>query len=645
MEKHSFLKAAASPLAAALNNLLLAMLLLGSCRLVFFLLNRPLFPEVDGALLLRFCRGGLRFDLTAVLYTNLPYLLLALLPFQFREGRLYRRIVKFLYVLPNFLMLAADLADSVYFPYTNRRTTSAVFQEFSGDDNIAGIVLHEALAHWYLLLLGAALLVLLLTAYREIRPCGHRYGWKDYAFHSALVLALLYPLVGGLRGGFGATVRPLSLNDVTVYIDKPLQAGIVLNTAFSLYRTLGSASYEDPHWYPDEASLEAVYTPVHPAFEGPMRRKNVVIILLESFSASYSALLTRQQGQEHPGYMPFLDSLMQEGLYFRHSFANGRISIDALPSVMCGVPSLLESFTLTPYAQDNLQGIAQDLRAEGYATAFFHGAKRESMALAGSAHNTGFQREFSRTDYGNDADYDGTWAIWDEPFLQYFKTGLDQLPEPFFGTVFTASSHHPFALPREYEGVFPAGDHPIHPTVAYADYALRRFFEAARQAPWYENTVFILTGDHTNQTPLPEYLTSTGLFEIPIVFYAPDGSLKGFREGVAQQLDIKPTLYHYLGYEHPSFSFGCDLLATADAETWALFTLNGIYHYLRNGWLLQFDGTHAVGLYRYAEDRLLQLDRLDQEEDTALLLEAELKARIQQYMSRMVEDRLQVVRP
>ena len=338
--------------------------------------------------------------------------------------------------------------------------------------------------------------------------------------------------------------------------------------------------------------------------------------------------------------MPFLDSLAQEGLFCRYSFANGRISIDALPSVMCGVPSLLESFTLTPYAQDQLQGIAHDLRGQGYSTAFFHGAKRESMALAGSAHNTGFEREYSRTDYADDRDYDGTWAIWDEPFLQYFKKGLDGLQEPFLGAVFTASSHHPFALPRQYEGVYPEGTQPIHRTVAYADDALRRFFREAQHAPWYANTVFVLTGDHTNQTDLPEYLTSAGLFEIPIVFYAPDGSLKGFLDGVAQQLDIKPTLYHCLSYPLPYFSFGCDLLATPEEESDALFTLNGIYHYCRGNWLLQFDGERSVGLYRFREDRLLQNNLLDTEAGTAAALEGLLKARIQQYMARMVEDRM-----
>ena len=338
--------------------------------------------------------------------------------------------------------------------------------------------------------------------------------------------------------------------------------------------------------------------------------------------------------------MPFLDSLMREGLTFTHSFANGRLSIDALPSIMCGMPSLLESFTLTPYAQDTLHGLAYELGREGYDSAFWHGAKRESMALAGAAHNTGFRREYSRTDYGNEADYDGTWAIWDEPFLQYFEKGISTLEEPFIASVFTATSHHPFVVPAEYEGIFPEGTLPVHPTVAYADHALRRFFEAARKEPWYRNTVFVFTGDHTNQTDLPEYRTSAGLFEIPIVFYAPDGSLKSLRDGIAQQIDIKPTLYHILGYPHPFLSFGSDLLATADENTCAVNTLGGVYQFLQDGYLLQFDGQKATALYHYTQDRLLSENLIAAEPSRAAAMEMQLKALIQQYLSRMIHNRL-----
>ena len=126
------MKRSFSYLLAVVWNLLLAMAVYTVCRLVFFRMNQPLF-DVEPSRLFSLFRAGWRFDLSAVLFTNTPYLLLMLIPFRFREKKGYRLTAKGLYVVPNFLVYAIDLADGVYFPFTNRRTTCTVFQEFGGD--------------------------------------------------------------------------------------------------------------------------------------------------------------------------------------------------------------------------------------------------------------------------------------------------------------------------------------------------------------------------------------------------------------------------------------------------------------------------------------------------------------------------------
>ena len=630
-----------SYLLAVVWNLFLAMAVYTVCRLVFFRLNQPLFPDIEPSRLFSLFRAGWRFDLSAVLFTNTPYLLLMLIPFRFREKKGYRLAAKGLYVVPNFLAYAIDLADAVYFPFTSRRTTCTVFQEFGGDDNLGKIFLQEAATHWYLVLLGLGILFLLIKAYREPAVSEKRYGWSGYLLHTALFVAALYPVVGGMRGGFGPTIRPIGINDANLYIEKPIESALVLNTAFSMYKTIDENRLKEVDWFQDEKELEAAFNPViRPQTTGPMNKKNVVILILESFSASYSGYLTEIQGGRREGYMPFLDSLMQESLVFRHSFANGRLSIDALPSVMCGIPALVESFTLTPYANNDVRGLARELGECGYSSAFYHGAQRNSLALAGFAHKAGFQQEFSRESYGNESDFDGTWGIWDEPFLQYFKDGIGKLPEPFLATVFTLSSHHPFAVPEQYEGVFEPGTMPIHRCIRYSDYAIRRFFEEARKQPWYENTLFVITGDHTSRTDAPEYLTLNGVFTIPILFYTPDGSLKGLREGIAMQLDIKPTVLSYLGYDKPSVSFGCDLLSTADEDTYAINYQNGTYLYYRQGYQLQFDGEQSIALYHFTEDRLLENNLLESDPVRAAEMEYRLKALIQQFNYRLIHNQL-----
>ena len=571
---------------------------------------------------------------------------LALLPFRIRGTRGWQVATKTAFVVPNFIAFAIDLADAVYFPYSNRRTTCTVFKEFGGDSNLGGIFLHEALAHWYLVLLGALILFLLIRLYAEPFSRKADYGWKGYLSHTAILVAVLYPIVAGMRGGFGGDVRPIALNDAKLYCEEPLQTAVVLNTAFSMYKTVEAKEFPRPDWFATEAEARAVFDPVHtPDPQAGFQAKNVVVIVLESFSAAYSSFLTEWQGDAHEGYMPFLDSLMQESLVFRHSFAHDKISISALPAVMTGIPMVIEPYFLTPYANDKLRGLATELvENEGYSSAFYHGAQRQSLGLAGFAESVGFRQQFSRESYGNEADYDGTWGIWDEPFFRYFKEGLDALPEPFIGSIFSLTSHHPYHVPPQYESVLPDGRIPMHKCVAYTDRVLREFFDSCSREPWYRNTLFVITGDHTNRIDIPSYNGPVGGNLIPIIFYTPDGSLKGMRNGIAQQTDIQAAVLSYLGYGHPHVSFGVDLLTTPDEDTFAFYQRGDVYQFVQDGYLLCFDGEKTIGLYRFADDMLLEHNLLeDGDSETAARasrMETRLKAYLQQLLTRIVDDRL-----
>lgn len=623
-----------SPLASLAWNLLVVMLLFSVCRFTFYLLNKGLYPGMETDGLMHLCRGGLRFDLSAVLYVNALYVLGMLIPFSFRDNEVYRKVLKWIFVVTNFICLAMNLADSVYFSYTNQRTSMSVFQEFQGDGQVGGIMLAETIRHWYLLLEGLAMLAILIVLYNNPVKNGGRYTLGEFLLHTAVLAAMLYPFVAGLRGGFGVTTRPIAPNDANVYVDKPIEAGIVLNTPFCFIRTADAKPYTDPHFMENP---EEIFSPVHRPGAGPMQKKNVVIIILESFSAAYSEYLGELQGMPHAGYMPFLDSLMKESYMYRYSVANGRLSIDALPSVMLGIPAVTQHFTLCLYSQNKVRGLAEELGEEGYESAFYHGAARSSLAIAGFAHHTGFQKEYSREDYANEKDFDGTWGIWDMPFLQYFEKGISSMQEPFLASVFTLSSHNPFALP---DGVsYPEGTIPMHRVIGYSDDALRKFFDAASREPWYQNTLFVITGDHTGITDLPEYKTDTGRYLIPILFYTPDGSLHGLQEGIAQQLDIKPTILGYLGYDKPYFSFGRNLLDTEKEDTRAL-NYPGFIQYYRDDWMLQFDGEKRVGLFRWQDDIFQGTNLMESHPDVADRLELETKAQLQQLYSRMIHNQL-----
>ena len=239
----------------------------------------------------------------------------------------------------------------------------------------------------------------------------------------------------------------------------------------------------------------------------------------------------------------------------------------------------------------------------------------------------------------------GTWAIWDEPFLQFFALKMSELQQPFMTSVFTASSHHPFAIPEQYRGVYHEGQHPIHKCILYSDNALRRFFVTAKQQPWYDNTIFVLTADHTNHSNHDVYLTSLGAFSVPIIFFDPSGSLpREKRNGVAAQIDIMPTILGLLGYDEPYIAFGKDLLS-GNTPTWTVNYSNGIYQYVDGPLVLLFDGERQTALYNYVDDPLQQHNLMGTQPEHEHQMLTRLKAIIQSYMIRMTTNNLTVKIP
>jgi len=383
-----------------------------------------------------------------------------------------------------------------------------------------------------------------------------------------------------------------------------------------------------------------------PITHHPTPNKNVVILIVESFGREYIGALNQQlENGTYKGYTPFVDSLIAKSISFKYSFCNGRKSIDGMPSILSSIPMFIEPFILTPASMNQVTGIAGLLGKKGYQTAFFHGAQRGSMGFMAFARSTGFQDYYGREDYesdhrfGGNADFDGTWAIWDEPFLQYYAAKMTEMKQPFMTAVFTASSHNPYVIPEKYKDVYPEEGIVIHKCIRYTDMALRKFFETASKQPWFDNTIFVLTSDHTNLSDHAFYQTDIGGFCSPIIIYEPQSSRQPeIQDKIAQQIDILPTLMGMLNYDEPYFGFGIDLLNTPAKDTWAVNYLSGIYQYVKNGLLLQFDGSKTRAVYELS-DSLLEHNIAGKAPEQQQM-ELELKAIIQQYMERMTHDRL-----
>ena len=628
------------PISKVLYNFGLMLLVFTICRLAFFLSNYNYFSDLNIGEILNIFAGGLKFDISALLYFNALYIIFALLPIKYRESKTYNKFLKWLYFLPNSIALFLNCADITYYPFSLRRTTCMIFTEFGNENNLPKIFATAMTEYWYITLFFVGIIIALIYLYKPINKANKPIGQLKYLTSHTIILCIsVYFCIIGIRGGFGVTVRPISIGNATQYCKKPSQAVLVLNTPFTMIHSLTKQPYPEVKYFGEE-EVKEIFDPIKLGVRSEelgvkdtllTHYNNVCIIILESFASEYTG------GQ---GYTPFIDSLMAEGLSFRQSFANGKQSIDAMPSVLSSIPMMIEPFTTTAYASNDINSIATYLKPHGYRSVFFHGAPNGSIGIQAFINNAGFDQYYGLDEYPNKNDFDGTWAIWDEEYLQYMTTCLDTIPQPFVSAVFTSTSHHPFLYPERYKGKFKTGPHPMYECIGYTDYALKRFFETASKTDWYKNTLFVITADHTTVITKPDYLNSRGIYEIPIFFYHPsDSTLQGVSDATMQQIDILPSVLSYLGYKGDYFAFGKDIFNTTKKNDFAVNYCPDGYQIYQDSLLLQFDGQKTIAVYDIKNDRMLANNKIGEylAQDS---MEMKLKAFIQQYMNRMRANKI-----
>lgn len=610
-------------------------------RCCFYIFNTSIFTDVTAGELWHILIGSFQFDTSAIIYTNIPIILLHLLPFKFRYRQGYQRAIMAIFVVVNSLALIVNMADIVYYRFTLRRTTTLIFNEFSNGELTFSLVMRMLADYWYFTLLTFGLIAAMTWLYTRIKVAKQPFIKRDWLYYSLSSLTMflgIYLCIGGMRGGFRHSTRPITLSNAANYVTKPLHRAIVLNTPFSLLRTIGNQPLEKVEYFKD-TELEEIYTPIHKPDTTPytntMADHNIVIIIVESLGRELVGDLNKDI-DGYGGYTPFLDSLSQSSYTFTRAFANGRKSIDALPSIISSIPSMVTPFILSPYSGNDINTIPLMLASKGYNSTFMHGAPNGSMGFDAFARQSGFDSYYGKNEHNNDVDFDGIWGIWDEQFLQSTVKQMSTLPTPFFSTIFTLSSHHPFVVPEKYASRFVKESTPLAHVMRYTDYALQQFFESAKRQSWFKNTLFIITADHSSSNVLPRTATSYGNYTIPIIVYSPEGKLPvGRDETIVQQCDIMPLIADLVGYSGAYSSFGNNPFDKNSAH-FATNYNDGIYQLIEGDTLLQFDGKQVVGVYNYVTDPLLEHNVPTSNPQ----MERQLKAIIQQYNTRMIDNKL-----
>jgi len=615
------------------------------CRLLFFFYNLEYFSNINLIDYLRIIKVSIRFDISAVLYVNSLVIFLSLIPSNLLIKRWYKNLIYYLFIYCNLLGIIVNIIDIFYYQFSKSRLTISFMSEFSNETSIYRKLLEFCKDYWITIpLLIIVFYILRIVASKTKGKLKKIQFKKKNIFSSILISMLCFTLVVfGFRGTFIILNRPITISNAGKYANNPNEISLIINTPFSLIRTYDLQDLKRKNYFQD-SDLEEYTSLVKLYKRKGIIKKNVIVIILESMATEYYGFYNKNI-LDYSGYTPFLDSLINHSYTSYNSFGNGTKSIDAIPSILASIPATKFHFSLSKYAANNIDGIGRILNGEGYQTSFFHGAPNGSMGFESMNKILGIKNYFGMNEYDNNSDWDGTWGIWDNQFFSYFADELNNMKEPFFSSIFSCSSHHPYKIPKEFNNRFKKGKHPMHECVQYTDHSLKQFFNKIKHEKWFKNTLFVITADHTNISGRQDvfkkkYRSSVGIFRVPIIFYDPSNlNLNQKSEKIIQHIDIMPSILSYLDYNKPFISLGNDIFNNDNG-----FAIN-----YNNGYQMIIDERLVIyseieeeitKIFNYTNDLSLKHNIIDDINNVKITqYKNKMQSFIQTYNNRMIDNK------
>lgn len=626
--------------------ILLAYLFYFFARILFYLYNSEMVEVSSIIEFLKISYHGLAFDTTSILYINGLFILLSILPFFINTHKKYQKGLFWLYFISNLSLYSLNFIDFIYYKYNFSRLTLAAWDIIKHEESKGGMLFRFVITYWHVFILYILTCALWVFLYNRVKikndtQIKSKVGYVLKSILGVLIVATL--CVGGIRGDFKKSTRPINLVDANRHVAKIQQADLVLNSTFTFLRTLGVKTFKKQDFNISNEVIEESFKPIKFYSSNNPSKPNIVLIITESLGREYCGAFNKHLNiKDYVSYTPFLDSLANHSMIYTNAYANGYKSIHGMSSVLSGIPSFKDAFTSSPYAKQKIESMVSCLKEKGYDTSFFHGAPNGSMGFLGYGNILGFDHYYGMTEYGNDADFDGSWGIWDEPFMQFMNTTISKKKQPFFSTIFTVSSHEPYVVPEKYKDKFPKGNIPMHQCVGYTDFAFKQFFNAAKKEPWFNNTIFVITADHCNQVNYFEdyYHNIMNRLAVPILIYKPNSDLVGNSDEIAQHIDIYPTVMDMIGYDKPFRSWGRSLLTKEkDIKPYLINYNSNNYYFMKDGYICVFDGKNAIGFYDEKDKKLIQ-NLISNRNQKMNKLEQECKAFIQDYFNKIIDKKL-----
>ena len=314
----------------------------------------------------------------------------------------------------------------------------------------------------------------------------------------------------------------------------------------------------------------------------PERHHNIVLISVESLSASYLSQFGNQDG-----ITPNLDELTQNSLFFNNLYATGTRTARGLEAITLSIPPTPgRSIVKRIGRESGMWSIGNVLKDKGYEVRYLYGGRGYFDNMNAFFSGNGYEITDQSSIDNTDIHFENAWGVSDgDLYQQTIKQAnlSHQQGKPFFYHVMTTSNHRPYTYPDGQIDI-PSGTGRSG-AVKYTDFAIGEFLDNARKQAWFDDTIFVIVADHcassAGKTDLP-----VERYHIPMWFYAPGIVQTKSVNTLASQIDIAPTLLGMLNMSYESWSFGKDILTMkADDERIMIGTYQKL-GYLKQGELV-----------------------------------------------------------
>lgn len=600
---------------------LISLLILSVLRVILLFVNIDVIENVGFSYVLNALIRGVWFDNVIACYiTILPLVIASIFGLCNKLWKGLIRTFSIYYFVLYGIVIGLSVADIPYFSYFFKHLNSSIFNWKEEGGTAMSMILQEKSYYIYFLiyiiLFTCFSLIINKLSKKVIEKGTRNIHSKQYILYIPLCIILVGLTCLGIRGRLGR--NPIKTSQA-YFCNNSFLNQLGLNPTFFLIRNTIENSKKHISVNDLETKEEALRyvqktfgVPVGQTDPSPIARKiegddnnkhiNVVFILMESMSADF---LKVNDGK----LTPFLNELKNESYYFDNFYSAGNHTNHGITATLFGLPSLFDKNMMKNVDIPYCYGIPNILQERGYNTSFFVTHESQYDNMNAFLLENGIQRMYAQEDYPASKVVNG-FGVQDDYLFEYAINKLNTYAKedaPFFATILTISNHPPYIVPDKYKAISNKAEEQI---VAFADDAVRQFITAAKQQPWYENTIFVLLGDHGKIVGKPTYDMPLSYNHIPFFIHSP--LLKDSPQIIHKlggQVDVFPTIMGLLNYSYINNSLGVDILK--EERPYMYFTSDDLMGCINQDYFYIYNPvSKAEGIYDYRTNNTT--NRIDQ---------------------------------